>query len=197
MEHAGTIDVMANLANSYIGMQDFARGAPLMEEALAMQRRALGDDHANTLNSMCDLAFACYQQGDCAQTELKFDEVRPMMQRALGDSLRRPLVSRTKTAQHAPPKNLFVATMTPCCRYVLLLMRARRVNEVQTLIATITDAFASVMGPGHISRCSVCLLERWSRSTAVVVSWRWALRGWHAWQACCEQVRGSHDVSHL
>jgi len=87
--------------------------------------------------------------------------------------------------------------MTHCCRYVLLLLRARRVNEVQTLIAATTDAFASVMGPEHAFTVQCVFVGALVSFYCGGVVEMGAEGLTAAWQACCDQVRGSHDVAYL
>jgi len=52
-----TMDSMCSLACTYSSMRDFARSATVFDEALALQRRVLGEQHPSTIR--CGVKFAC------------------------------------------------------------------------------------------------------------------------------------------
>ncbi len=74
-----------NLAGLYDNQGRYSEAEPLLQEALAMSKRVLGDEHPDVATSLNNLALLYDNQGRYSEAEPLYQEALAMRKRVLGD----------------------------------------------------------------------------------------------------------------
>jgi serine/threonine protein kinase/tetratricopeptide (TPR) repeat protein len=134
--------VLNDLATVYISDHQWTPAKQAYEQALEIDRRALGDDHPKVAFRLQNLAIVAQNMGDLKQAETLYRDALQRELRAYGD--RHPEVAVTKG------------------NYGLLLQREGRLAEAEPLLRSALEIKLSLYGPNHFmvgySRVSLAIL---------------------------------------
>jgi tetratricopeptide (TPR) repeat protein len=153
-----TLAAIHNLGNLHVARGDFARAAPLLDQAMVGRQLSLGAAHVDTLRSMTCLASALYEKGlyepyEQRQADLDaalahYRKALALCEEALGQ--RHPLTLTTMnnlgnilhSRSLAQPK--FVAGRGPNQQ------RAAQLEESATLLRTALEQSRHLLGHSHL-----------------------------------------------
>jgi tetratricopeptide (TPR) repeat protein len=89
-DHATTLAVKHELAQTYNLQGKFVEGATLWKEVLEKRRTILGDEHPDTLNTIHNLALTYWSQGKLIEAVALEEEVLEKRRTILGTSIQTP-----------------------------------------------------------------------------------------------------------
>jgi serine/threonine protein kinase len=121
--------VLNDLANVYISEHQWALAKQAYEQALEIDRHALGDDHPRVAFRLQNLAVVAQNMGDLKQAEALFLEALKRQEHTYGDRHPETVIAKGN--------------------YGLLLQREGRLTEAEPLLRDAVSTRVSLYGPDH------------------------------------------------
>jgi non-specific serine/threonine protein kinase/serine/threonine-protein kinase len=121
--------LMATIGTVYTNLGLYNRAEPLLRQAVATDRRLLGDDHSETLSAMTQLANLLWYENRTTGAELLYREVADRRRRVLG-------------AEH-------VDTLRSNDDLASVYVVEKRFDEAERLVRTTLEAQKRIVGTEH------------------------------------------------